>query len=233
MSRIESDQDTGRSKDTGASGWRDFIQSRLETLIGQSRVSLFVERLWRAVLPVLVVVGIYVGLSWLGLWTVLPVWIGLAGIALFAGAVVWASKDLVRLTWPSRDDALQRVEKTSGYKHRPLTTLEDDLSVGSDNAESRAIWALHQRRTAEAVALIRSKAPDPQAFRRDPWALRVLAASLLVIGFAAAKGDHMGRLTSAFQNPFKTVEPPSRLDAWVTPPIYTSEPPVYLTGESA
>lgn len=233
MSPKDSDQDPGRSKDTRAAGWRDYIQSRLDTLIGQSRVYLFVERLWRALLPVLVVVGIYVGLSWLGLWMALPVWIGLAGIAVFAAAVVWASRDLFRLTWPSREDALQRVEKTSGYKHRPLTTLEDDLSVGADNAESRAIWALHQRRTAEAVASIRSKAPDPQAFRRDPWALRVLAACLLVIGFGAAHGDHMSRLTSAFQNPFKTVEPPSRLDAWVTPPIYTSEPPIYLTGESA
>ncbi|MEL7529554.1 MAG: DUF4175 family protein, partial [Pseudomonadota bacterium] len=78
MSPKDSDQDPGRSKDTRAAGWRDYIQSRLDTLIGQSRVYLFVERLWRALLPVLVVVGIYVGLSWLGLWMALPVWIGLA-----------------------------------------------------------------------------------------------------------------------------------------------------------
>ncbi|WP_297591537.1 DUF4175 family protein, partial [Roseibium sp.] len=163
----------------------------------------------------------------------LSVWVGPVGIVGFAALAVWAARDLFRLSWPSREDALTRVERSSGFEHRPLTTLEDELSVGAKDPESRAIWALHQRRTAERVAAIRSKAPDPQAFRRDPWALRVLAASLLLIGFTTASGDYAGRLTSAFQNPFKTVVQPSRLDAWVTPPLYTSEPPIYLTGESA
>jgi uncharacterized protein (TIGR02302 family) len=92
---------------------------------------------------------------------------------------------------------------------------------------------LHQRRTAEALAEIKSTAPEPKAYRRDPWAVRVLAVCLLIIGYSAA-GPHLNeRLGSAFRNPFTTIEPPSRLDAWVTPPLYTSEPPIYLTGESA
>ncbi|PVB62127.1 TIGR02302 family protein [Labrenzia sp. 011] len=218
---------------SGSGARRNFIRSRLETLVRHSRTVLFVERLWRALLPVLVVAGVFVGLSWLGLWLMLPAWAGLAGVICFAIAGIWAAKDLFRLSWPTRDEALARVEKASGTVHRPLSTLEDDLSVGAENPESRAIWALHLRRTAEAVAAIRSRGPDPKAYRRDPWALRVLAACLLVIGFATASGDHLGRVVSAFQNPFKTVEAPSRLDAWVTPPFYTSEAPIYLTGESA
>ena len=233
MSANDSNQEPERLKDPDRSGWRRYIHARLDTLVSQSRLALFLERFWRAVLPLLVVVGIFVGLSWLGLWLVLPAWAGPVGIAVFAAAAVWSARDLVKLAWPTREDALHRVEQSSGYRHRPLTTLEDDLSIGSDDPQTRAIWALHQRRTAEAVASIRSKAPDPQAYRRDPWALRVLAASLLLIGLTTASGDYAGRLVSAFQNPFKTVEPPSRLDAWVTPPIYTSEPPIYLTGESA
>ena len=214
-------------------GWRAVIKARLDRLVRHSRWALYVERLWRALFPLLVVVELFVGLSWLGLWLVLPAWAGPVGIVVFAVAALWAARDVPKLSWPSREDALSRVEKSSGQLHRPLTALEDELSIGSGNRESQAIWALHQRRTAEAVERIRSKAPDPQAYRRDPWALRVLAASLLVIGFATAQGDYLGRLGSAFQNPFKTVEAPSRLDAWVTPPIYTSEPPIYLTGESA
>ncbi|WP_305986680.1 TIGR02302 family protein [Roseibium sp. MMSF_3544] len=233
MSPNDSNNDPERLTNPDQTGWRQFIQSRLDTLVRQSRLALFVERFWRALLPVLVVIGIFVGLSWLGLWLVLPAFAGPIGVILFVAAVAWSAKGLLHLRWPSRDDALHRVEASSGYKHRPLTTLEDELSVGANDPATQAIWAVHQRRTAEAVASIRSKAPDPQAYRRDPWALRVLAVSLLVIGFTTASGDHFGRLTSAFQNPFKTVEPPSRLDAWVTPPIYTSEPPIYLTGESA
>ncbi|WP_209018049.1 TIGR02302 family protein [Roseibium aggregatum] len=233
MSPSDSDPDQERQISSETYGWRALIRSRLDRLVRQSRRALFIERLWRALLPVLVVLGLFVGVSWLGLWLVLPAWAGPLGLLVFAAATVWAARDLFHLAWPTREDALSRVEKSSGRTHRPLTTLEDELSVGASDRESQAIWALHQRRTAEAVAAIRSKAPDPQAFRRDPWALRVLAASVLLIGFSTASGDHFGRLVSAFQNPFKTVEPPSRLDAWVTPPLYTSEPPIYLTGESA
>ncbi len=233
MSRTDSNQDPDKPVPTRTNGWQSFITSRLDRLARQSRVALFIERLWRALLPVLVVFGLFAGLSWLGLWLVLPSWAGPIGLVVFAVAAVWAARDLVHLSWPTREDALERVEQASGFNHRPLTALEDDLSVGADDRESQAIWALHQRRTAETVAAIKSKAPDPQAYRRDPWALRVLAASLFIVGLAAASGDHGSRLVSAFQNPFKTVEPPSRLDAWVTPPLYTSEPPVYLTGESA
>lgn len=233
MNPNDSNQDPERPLTPELFGWRNFIKSRLDRLVRQSRWALFVERLWRALLPLLVVLGLFVGLSWIGLWLVLPPWIGFLVLIGFVAAAVWTARDLLKLSVPSRADALARVEKSSGQDHRPLTTLEDDLSVGADNPESQAIWALHQLRTAEAMAAIRSKAPDPQAFRRDPWAMRVLAASVLIIGFTTATGDHTGRLLSAFQNPFKTVDPPSRLDAWVTPPLYTSEPPIYLTGESA
>ncbi|MEP2703540.1 MAG: TIGR02302 family protein [Roseibium sp.] len=233
MSTKDSKQSPVRTGHSEFPGWRVVIKSRLDDLVRHSRWALFVERLWRALLPLLVVLAFFVGLSWLGLWLVLPSWAGPLGIAVFAGAIVWFSRDLYHLAWPSRDDALDRLEKTSGFNHRPLTALEDELSVGADNPESQAIWALHQRRTAEAVAKIKSKVPEPRAYRRDPWALRVFAACLVVVGFSAASGEHGERLISAFQNPFKTVVPPSRIDAWVTPPLYTSEPPIYLTGESS
>lgn len=233
LSPNDSNQQSDRPVYPEPYGWRNVIRARLNRLVGQSRWALFVERLWRAMLPVFVVVGIFVGLSWLGLWMLLPAWVSPLGLVGFAALVIWSARDLVNVRWPSREDALHRVENASGVDHRPLTTLEDDLSVGVANAESQAIWALHQRRTAERLAAIKSRAPDPQAFRRDPWAVRVLAASLVLIGFVTAQGDHTGRLVSAFQNPFTSVEPPSRLDAWVTPPLYTSEPPIYLTGESA
>lgn len=233
MTPTDSNRDPEPKMDPEPYGWRFFVKARLDRIVRQSRWALYVERVWRAFLPLLVVIGFYVGLSWLGLFLALPAWAGPLGIIVFLGVAAWAAKDLYRLRWPTRGDALARVEKSSGFQHRPLTALEDELSVGAGDPESQAIWALHQRRTAEAVAAVRAQPPSPQAFRRDPWALRVLAASLVVIGFYAAHGDYGGRLVSAFQNPFTTVEPPSRLDAWVTPPLYTSEPPIYLTGESA
>lgn len=216
-----------------AEGWAAFIRSRLDRLARQSRWAMFAERVWRAVFPPLIVAAVFVGVSWVGLWLVLPVWAGPVGAVLFLAAAIYAARDLPKVSWPSRDEALHRVEDGSPYRHRPLTTLEDELSAGSGAPETEAIWELHKRRTAEALATIRTKAPNPRAFRRDPLAMRVLAACLLVVGFFAAGGERENRLASAFRNPFTTVEPPSRLDAWVTPPLYTNEPPLYLTGESA
>ncbi|WP_420413005.1 TIGR02302 family protein [Roseibium sp.] len=230
-----SDDKPGNSGHVSAEhfGWLAVIQSRLNRLVRHSKWALFVERCWRALFPLLIVIALFVGVSWLGLWLILPVWAGPIGVALFVLAAIWVSKDLFRLSWPTRGEALHRVEQSSKFGHQPLTTLEDELSVGAGDRKSEAIWALHQRRTAQALAEIKSKAPDPRAYRRDPLAIRVLAVCFILIGYFAA-GPHLNdRLASAFRNPFTTVEPPSRLDAWVTPPLYTSEPPIYLTGESA
>lgn len=233
MSSFSSGHDTSNANLSEQDISKEMIESRLDQLVKKSKRALFLERLWRALLPPIIVISIFVGLSWIGLWTTLPAWFGLVGFFLFAIATGLQSKQLFSLKWPTRDEALARLQKTSPFKHRPLTTLEDDLSVGTSNRESQAIWALHQRRTAQLLRSISSKRADPQAFRRDPWALRVIAASLLIVGFWAAGDEQFERLGSAFQNPFKTAEIPSRLDAWVTPPLYTNEPPVYLTGESA
>lgn len=233
LSANDSNPEPNRSGESEFPGWRVFIKARLERLVRQSRWALFAERVWRALLPLLIVVASFVGLSWIGLWLVLPSWAGPLGIVVFAAAAIWAARDLFRLSWPARTEALTRLEKTSNFDHRPLTSLEDQLAAGSENPQTAAIWALHQRWAAQAVSDVKAKGPDPQAYRRDPWALRVGAACLLAIGFVAAGGEYGSRLTSAFQNPFKAAEVPSRLDAWVTPPLYTGEPPIYLTGESA
>jgi uncharacterized protein (TIGR02302 family) len=222
-----------RNESVEHAGWPALIRSRLNRLVRHSTWALFAERCWRALFPLSIVVVLFVGVSWLGLWLVLPVWMGPIGVVLFLGAAIWVSRDLFKISWPTRGEALTRVEQSSEYGHRPLTTLEDELSVGAGDRQSEAIWMLHQRRTAQALADIRSKGPQPKAYRRDPLAIRVVAVCLVLIGFFAAGPQLSERMGSAFRNPFTTVEPPSRLDAWVTPPLYTSEPPIYLTGESA
>lgn len=206
---------------------------RLNRVIGQSRLALFAERIWRALFPPLVVLAFFVGVSWLGLWLALPSWLRFVGVVGFAVALVWSARGLWHVRWPTRDAALARVEKDSGVDHRPLTAVEDELSLGGDDPASRALWQLHKKRMAETLGRMRARRPDPQAFRLDPFALRVAAVMLLVIGFSVTGPDKWNRLGSAFQSPVSTEEIASRLDAWVTPPLYTGEPPVYLTGETA
>lgn len=209
------------------------VEAKLDKLVFHSRLALFAEDVWRGLFPVLIVVGFFLGLSWLGLWLVLPFWARLIGLAGFAALLIWYCRDLFVLRWPSREAALHRIERDSGQSHRPLTAIEDELASGSDNPQTAALWALHKKRMTQALAAVRIGAPNPRAYRRDPYGLRVAALLLMIIGFASTSGEHWTRLGTAFRSPIDAAEVASRIDAWVTPPVYTDEPPVYLTGDSA
>jgi len=220
-----------RQADNGLT--RAQVDAKLDRLVFRSRLALLVESIWRAALPPIVVLGFFVGLSWLGLWLYLPTWARLVGLVGFAILFVWSCRDLLNVKKPSREEALHRIERDSGQSHRPLTAIEDDLSSGGSNPETAALWALHKKRMLRALAAMRTRLPDPRAYRRDPYALRVAALILVIIGFSSTGGERWDRLGSAFRSPVDAAEIASRLDAWVTPPLYTSEPPVYLTGDSA
>ncbi|GGB39763.1 hypothetical protein GCM10011316_09740 [Roseibium aquae] len=209
------------------------IARRLDKVIRQSRMSLFVERVWRAVFPPLIVVALFVGLSWLGLWLVLPIWLRVIVLVGLAAGFLWSARGLLGVRWPGREEALARVERDSGVDHRPLTAFEDELSLGGDDPATLALWTLHKRRMSAALSKMKAKRPDPQAFRLDPFAFRVVAVMVLVVGFMSSGQDRWMRLGAAFDVPLSSQEIASRLDAWVTPPVYTNEPPIYLTGESA
>ncbi|WP_209015745.1 TIGR02302 family protein [Roseibium sp. RKSG952] len=212
---------------------RNDPRHRLETLVQRSRAILFAEDFWRALLPVLTVAGIFIGLSWLGIWIDSPVWLRVIGLLGFAAAFLWSVRGFYSLRWPTRQQALARVEEASGTSHRPLTALTDDLANATDSPSTSALWKLHLKRMAKTVAGMRTGTPDPRAYRQDPYALRLVAALLVIVGFFATGPDRWSRLGAAFQVPADTAAIASRLDAWVTPPLYTNEPPIYLTGESA
>lgn len=211
----------------------DDIARRLERLVGRSRLALFIERFWRAALPPVIVAGIFLGLSLAGAWYLTPAWLRFLAAGGFLLAFVWSCRDFLNLRWPEREEALSRIESSGRFAHRPLTAVSDSLSSGAEDPATLALWRLHQKRMADALKGMRAGAPDPRAYRRDLYALRVLALMLVITGFAASTGDRWSRLASAFRPSVDVEEIASRLDAWVSPPLYTSRPPVYLTGQSA
>src|SRR5215472_11709753 len=65
----------------------------------------------------------------------------------------------------------------------------------------------------------------PRTDRMDPYALRAAILLVLVAAVLAAGGDVRERLRAAF-SPAATATPALlRLDAWVTPPVYTGIAP--------
>ena len=72
--------------------------------------------------------------------------------------------------------------------------------------------------------------PRPRLSLHDPWALRALVLVLLVATYVAAGDERTLRLASAFDWNGVLAPATIRVDAWVTPPLYTGKPPIILSA---
>ncbi|MCK1743585.1 TIGR02302 family protein [Bradyrhizobium sp. 139] len=186
------------------------------------------ERAWPHLARVLTVVGLFLVVSWAGLWLALPSIVRAIGLVVFAGIAIAALVPLIRFRWPGRDEALSRLDRGSGIRHRPATTLTDTLS--SRDPVALALWQAQRERTLASLKRIRAGLPHPRLVLHDPWALRALVMVMLVATFFAAGDERAMRLGAAFD--WNGVLAPTnvRVDAWVTPPLYTGKPPVILSA---
>src|SRR5262249_54098781 len=85
-------------------------------------------------------------------------------------------------------------------------------------------------RALGAAKTLKAGTPMPRLALRDPMALRVLVAVLVVATFVAAGGERMKRIAAAFDWQGVIVPANFRIDAWVSPPTYTGRPPLILQG---
>ncbi|MGA2817940.1 MAG: TIGR02302 family protein [Xanthobacteraceae bacterium] len=212
-----------RSADTVA-------RSQLGTALRRARWTIFWEQLWPTLARLATVVGLFITVSWLGVWLWLPPLARAAGLAAFAVLALAAIVPFVFLRLPAAADALRRLDRGSGVRHRPATTIADDLAVTPKDPYSLALWQAHVARTLAAARAFKAGWPSPRLAMRDPYALRGLILIAVIATFVAAGGEHWKRVAAAFD--WQGVVLPSnfRVDAWVTPPVYTGKPPIILAG---
>jgi len=194
-----------------------------------STFALAFERLWPRLWLLIGLAVLFALVSFAGLWPYLDPLVHKAGLAAFATAAIGAMIYASRIAWPTREEAIRRIEQRSGIPHRPATSYEDTLSSGTTNAETTALWQAHRERLARAIARLRVGNPRPRTDRFDPWALRGLAMLLLIPAALLVTGSLGDRLSSAFRFGVGGAGTPTRVDAWVTPPPYTALPPVLLS----
>lgn len=186
------------------------------------------ERAWPHLARLLTVAGLFLVVSWAGLWLALPFVARAIGLVVFAGFAAAAAFPLIGFRWPSREQALARLDRGSGIRHRPATTLTDTLT--SQDPIAQALWQAQRARTLASLKRIRAGLPHPRLALSDPWALRAAVMVMLVATFFAAGDERAMRLGAAFD--WNGVLAPAniRVDAWVTPPLYTGKPPVILSA---
>ena len=193
-----------------------------------SKWALFFERLWPRLWLLIGVFAAFVGLSLTGVWPILSPLVHQAVFAAFLIAALAAVFYAARAPWPSRDEAVRRIERRSGVAHRPASSYEDTLSSQSGNPATNVLWQAHRERLTRAIERLKVGGPSPRADRFDPFAARSLAVLLLLPAAALVTGSLSDRLASAFRFGGGESRPGTRVDAWVTPPPYTAVPPVLL-----
>ncbi|MBX9758014.1 MAG: TIGR02302 family protein [Beijerinckiaceae bacterium] len=203
----------------------------LDALVTRARLAVLWERLWPPLVALFVVAGVFLAVSWLGLWLYAPWWGRALGLTIFGLALLWPAWLLARVRLPSRTDALGRIDRDSHLPHRPASTLDDALANPSAEDATKALWRLHQRRAEKAARLLRVSSPAPHTALVDRFAFRA-AVLLAVVGAGFVAGPQkLARIAAAFD--FRTassVPAGYRLDAWIDPPPYTARPPVLLRG---
>ncbi|WOH67060.1 TIGR02302 family protein [Bradyrhizobium sp. BWA-3-5] len=186
------------------------------------------ERAWPGFARLLSVVGLFLVVSWAGLWLALPFVARATGTGLFVVLALAAALPLLRFRWPTREESLSRLDRGTGIRHRPATALTDTLQ--SKDPIAQALWREQRERTLASIKRIRAGLPSPRLAIHDPWALRALVVVMLVAAYVAAGDERALRIAAAFD--WNGVLAPAnvRVDAWVTPPNYTGKPPIILSA---
>ncbi|MBI5321680.1 TIGR02302 family protein [Bradyrhizobium sp.] len=206
----------------------DVARLKLTQALERATWAIAWERAWPHLARLLTLAGLFLTVSWAGLWLALPFPARAAGLALFAAAAVFVLWPLIRFRWPTRTEALGRLDRSTGIRHRPATALSD--TVATTDPVALALWQESRARTLASLTRIRAGLPSPRLAIHDPWAVRGLVVVMMVAAFIAAGDERNLRVASAFDWNGVLAPASIRVDAWVTPPVYTGRPPIILSS---
>ncbi len=201
---------------------------RLTQALRRAEFAIAWERGWPHLARVLTVAGLFLVVSWAGLWLVLPFLARAIGLGVFAALALAALFPLLWFRWPSRQEALGRLDRGTGIRHRPATALTDSLAT--QDPVAMALWQAQRERTLASIKRIRAGLPSPRLSIHDPWALRALIVVMMTATYIAAGDERRMRIAAAFDWNGVLSAANVRVDAWVTPPLYTGKPPIILSA---
>lgn len=214
---------------------RPALHRKLAASLGRTRLAIaaamVVERGWPLVLPLIVVASLFVSLSWLGLFRLLPDMARLSLVVAFGIAGLASLYPLRFFRLPEWAEIDSRLERANQLLHTPVQ-VQTDRPSGRPDSFADALWREHQKRMAERLGTLGGDLPQTRVPERDPWALRAVAALLFVCAFAFSFGPAGGRLGDGFKAHAVRDAIAPRIDAWVTPPTYTGKAPIFLTADA-
>ncbi|PSH59102.1 TIGR02302 family protein [Phyllobacterium sophorae] len=205
--------------------FRSIDRLRLSTWL-----TVVLERLWPLLLPLLLVIAIFLCLSWFGIFRMIPDLVRFAVLGLFALSLPACLYLLSKFRLPGHTEISRRLESVNTLDHQPITVQSEELATNANDPFAQALWNEHRKRMAERLRDLKSGLPQTRIPERDPWALRAVVGLLFVVAFAFSGGPLGGRISDAFRSHSGSNVVPPRIDAWVTPPRYTGRAPLFLTS---
>ncbi len=199
------------------------LPSHVRSALDHARAALQTEARLRAYGPFLLTLKIFLIVVLLG---VLPRLGGVVHALFLMGGIVLLALTLRRgfQTGRTLDEAQLRrqVEKASALPHRPLEALVDTPALAP------ALWESHKARMAALVAGSTLRWPRLNWRHLDHPALRMGSLGLLLLTLVFVRGEALPHIQQAVRPDLAAVLPTATLDAWITPPAYTNQPPIAL-----
>ncbi len=219
---------SGQSEPTGLDAL-ERAATRLRRPLRLTWAGLLAERATRAFWPAWSIAFLGLAAMAFGVQDVLPRdwFFGLAA-ALGLLALVALAWGLRRFHWPSRAEALDRLDRT--LPGRPLTALADTQAIGAADPASKLVWQAHVLRMADRAAAARPAHPDLRLSSRDPYALRyaALLAAVMAVAFGAPTRVAEVAGIAALPGGADAATARPSWEGWVRPPAYTGRPTIYL-----
>ena len=208
----------------------DDRHSALRRLNGPMRLTLaglWAERITHAFWPFWTVLIATLSTLAFGVQDWLPIEGVWAGLVLSSLGAIWALVTGIRaFQKPTKSQAFVRLD--ARLPGQPIAALNDDQALGNDDPASKAVWQAHLARMAERAAKARAVEPNLRLAKRDPFALRYVALTALVMAVIFGSLWRVGSVASLTPGGAAALASGPTWEGWAQPPAYTGKPALYL-----
>jgi len=202
------------------------VRSLGHSIIARARLRLGLLAFAQAFGPFAITIKLVLAAVLLGLFSAFGALVHLA-LALISALLMAASFVWSWQRWHSVNDAQARraVERASALPHRPLTALADAPVLAP------RLWQAHIDGLTKQVSSVRLRLPRFTLAQLDARPIRLGAWAVLLLALLLGWDEAPRRLNEAVHPPVARLLPQPVLDAWITPPAYTNQPPFSLRAE--
>ena len=210
----------------------DTALRRIETPLRLTLVGIWAERLCRAFWPLWSIFIATIAALALGAQDQLPLEAAWFGIVAAGVGGFWALVHGLRVfRTPSRLDAMARLDAT--LPGQPIAALRDHQATGTADPAAVALWAAHRERMATRAAKARAVEPDLRLAARDPFALRYVALTVLMVALMFGSLWRVASVSALAPGGINLTEAGPSWEGWAQPPAYTGKPTLYLNDITA